>query len=81
MQNDENAVQRDSIRLLSAKETGQVLGVNPNAVYALWKKNLLDFWCIHGTKKTNMAAIAEFLERTRNQELQLDASQRTMKRA
>ena len=81
MQNDEHTVQRDNIRLLSAKETGQVLGVNPNAVYALWKKNLLDFWCIHGTKKTNMAAIAEFLERTRNQELQLDVSQRTMKRA
>ena len=60
------------IRLLSAKEAGQILGVNPNLVYTLWKKRLLDFWCIHGTKKTNLDAIAAFLEATRNQELHLD---------
>ena len=58
-------------RLLSAKEAGQILGVNPNVVYSLWKKNLLDFWCIHGTKKTTMNAIEVFLEKSRNQELQL----------
>ena len=60
------------IQLLSAKEAGQILGVNPNLVYTLWKKRLLDFWCINGTKKTNLDAIAAFLEATRNQELHLD---------
>ena len=60
------------IRLLGAKEAGEVLGVNANTVYNLWKRNLLDFWCIHGTKKTNLAAIADFLERSRNMELNVD---------
>ena len=60
------------IQLLSAKEAGEILGVNANTVYNLWKRNLLDFWCIHGTKKTNLAAIADFLERSRNMELNVD---------
>lgn len=61
----------NAIRLLGAKEAGQILGVSPNVVYALWNERLLDFWSIHGTKKTNLEAIASFLEATRNQELRL----------
>ena len=60
------------IRLLSAKEAGEILGVNANTVYNLWKEGLLDYWLIHKTKKTNLRAISEFLERTRNVELQVD---------
>ena len=62
-----------NIRLLSAKEAGKILGVNPNAIYTLWNKGLLDYWCIHGTKKTNLDAISAFLEATRNQDLHLDS--------
>ena len=58
--------------MLSAKEAGQILGINPNIVYVLWKKRLLDYWNIHGTKKTNLEAIADFLNITRNQELWLE---------
>ena len=72
MEADAGTSRLSRIRLLSAKEAGQILGVNPNSVYTLWKKRLLDFWCIHGTKKTNLDAIAAFLEATRNQELHLD---------
>lgn len=68
----EKGAQIASVRLFGAKEVGQILGVNPNAVYMLWKMNLLDFWSIHGTKKTTLGAIADFLEKTRNQELRLD---------
>lgn len=61
---------RTTIELLSAKEAGAILGINPNAVYRLWKAGLLDFWCINGTRKTNLQAIAAFLDRTRNTPLQ-----------
>ena len=57
---------RASIELLSAKEAGAILGINANAVYRLWMDGLLDFWCINGTLKTNLPAIARFLERYRN---------------
>lgn len=61
---------RTTIELLSAKEAGAILGINPNAVYRLWMDGLLDFWCINGTKKTNLQAIVAFLDRTRNTTLQ-----------
>jgi len=60
------------IRLLSAKEAGDILGVNANTVYSLWKKGLLDYWLIHRTRKTNLRAISDFLERSKNVELQVD---------
>ncbi len=63
-------MEMEEIKLLSAKEAGEILGINANAVYDLWKKNLLDYWCLHGTKKTNLTAIADFLERTKNTEIQ-----------
>ena len=58
------------IRLLSAKEAGRILGINPNTVYTLWNRGLLAFWQINGTLKTNLLAISEFLEKTKNQDLQ-----------
>jgi len=61
------------LRLIGAREAGKILGVNANMVYKLWREDKLDFWCIHGTMKTNMKAIAEFLERTRNPEAPLIA--------
>lgn len=60
------------IRLLTAKEAGKVLGVNANTVYSLWNKNLLGYWMIHKSKKTNLRAIAEFLEKTQNIALDTD---------
>lgn len=62
----------EEIKLLGAKEAGVILGVNANTVYSLWKKGLLDCWTIHKTKKTNLIAIGEFLERTKNMELDTD---------
>lgn len=56
------------LQLIGAREAGKILGVNANMVYKLWHENKLDFWRIHGTMKTNMNAIAAFLERTRNTE-------------
>lgn len=58
------------IRLIGAREAAQILGVNANVVYDLWNRGLLDFWLIHNTKKTNLAAIAEFLQKTRNIDLE-----------
>ena len=55
-----------NLQLIGAREAGKILGVNANLVYRLWHENKLDYWCIHGTMKTNMTAIAEFLERSRN---------------
>lgn len=66
------STQLDMVRLMSAKEAGQILGINPNAVYALWRNRLLDYWNINGTKKTNLHAITMFLDATRNQVLALD---------
>lgn len=60
-----------NLQLIGAREAGKILGVNANMVYRLWNENHLDYWCIHGTMKTNMKAIAEFLERSRNTEEKL----------
>ena len=63
---------RDEIKLMSAREAAEVLGVNPHVVYDLWNSGLLDFWLIHRTRKTNITAIAAFLEKTRNRDLEND---------
>ena len=60
----------DELRLIGAREAAKVLGVNANVVYKLWGKGLLDYWRIHGTMKTNMKAIGEFLEQTKNRDLE-----------
>ena len=60
------------IRLITATEAARVLHVSRNAVYTLWRKGLLDFWSINGTRTTNLNAIGEFLEKTRNMELQIE---------
>ena len=59
------------IRLITATETARVLHVSHNAIYTLWRKGLLDFWSINGIRTTNLRAIGEFLEKTRNMELQI----------
>ena len=59
----------ETVRLLSAKEASKILGVNPNTVYNLWNRGLLDYWRIHRTMKTNVQAISEFLNRTKNKDL------------
>ena len=56
------------LQLIGAREAGKILGVNANMIYKLWRENKLDYWCIHGTMKTNMNAIEAFLERFRNTE-------------
>lgn len=56
------------LQLIGAREAGKILGVNANMIYKLWRENKLDYWCIHGTMKTNMKAIEAFLERFRNTE-------------
>ena len=60
-----------NMQLIGAREAGKILGINANLVYRLWHENKLDYWCIHGTMKTNMDAIAAFLERNRNTETQV----------
>ena len=60
------------IRLITATEAARVLHVSRNAIYTLWRKGLLDFWSINGTRTTNLRAIGEFLEKTRNMELQIE---------
>jgi len=65
-------VLEQEIRLLNAREAGKVLGVNANTVYSLWNKNLLGYWMIHKSKKTNLRAIAEFLDKTQNKALDTD---------
>ncbi len=60
------------IRLITATEAARVLHISRNAVYTLWRKGLLDFWSINGTRTTNLNAIGEFLEKTRNMELQIE---------
>ena len=64
-----NSAAVERLRLLSAKEAAKILSVNPNTVYNLWNRGLLDYWCIHRTKKTNLNAIEAFLERTKNMEV------------
>lgn len=65
-----NTICKEDIKLLSAREAAAILGVNANAVYRLRNAGLLDYWNLHGTKKTNMMAIAEFLEKTKNVDLE-----------
>lgn len=55
-----------NLQLIGAREAGKILGVNANMIYRLWHERKLDYWNIHGTMKTNMNAIADFLERSRN---------------
>ena len=43
-----------------------MLWSNRSRIYKLWHENKLDYWCIHGTMKTNINAIEAFLERFRN---------------
>ncbi len=46
--------------------------LDQDAYHALWNRGLLDYWCIHRTKKTNINAIMDFLERSKNLELSID---------
>lgn len=64
--------QMGAIYLMGTREAGQILGINPNAVYMLWKKRLLGYWNIHDTKKTNLNAGSDFLGKMHNQELLLE---------
>ncbi len=56
----------EELQLFGAREVGKILGVNANMVYKLWHAGKLDYWCINGTLKTNLSAIALFLDRYRN---------------
>ena len=69
---EHRVVRDDAIRLFTAADAATVLHISRNAVYALWRKGLLDYWNINGTKVTNLTAISDFLTRTRNTELQID---------
>ena len=60
------------IKLITATEAATVLHVSRNAIYALWRKGLLDYWSINGTRTTNLNAIGDFLEKTKNTELQIE---------
>lgn len=51
------------IELIGARDAAKILGVNPNKIYDLWRKNQLTWWSIGGTKKTTREAIADFLQR------------------
>ena len=61
----------EEIRLIGAREAAKILGVNANTVYKLWANGHLDYWRISMTLKTNLKAISEFLERSRNKELEV----------
>ena len=56
----------------TSRETAKILRVNTGTVYSLWSNGLLDYWCIHKSLKTNMKAIGEFLEKTKNTELNVE---------
>lgn len=64
----------NELRLFGAREAAQILAVGPNIIYALWKNSMLDFWCINGTRKTNLQAIGEFLERSKNSQIEFPES-------
>lgn len=66
----------ENTRLLNARETGPILGINPTTVYDLWNRGLMDHWEINGTRRTNLTAIAEFLSRTKNCDLQSEGSKK-----
>lgn len=59
----------EKLQMMNAREVGKILGVNANMIYKLWNSGRLDYWCLNGGKKTNLNAIASFLERTRNIDL------------
>ena len=69
---EHRVVRDDAIRLFTAADAATVLHISRNAVYALWRKGLLDYWNINGTKLTNLTAIADFLERTKNVDQLID---------
>ena len=60
----------NELRLISARETAKVLGVNANTVYKLWAEGYLDYWRISMTLKTNLKAISEFLTKNKGREVQ-----------
>ena len=39
-------------------------------IYKLWYSNQLDFWCINGMMRTNLAAIKAYLERSGRTEME-----------
>lgn len=49
------------VKLIGAKDAAELLGVNKNKIYELWKSGKLTWWMVGGTKKTTREAIAEFL--------------------
>lgn len=63
----------DELQMMGAREVGKILGVNANLVYKLWHTGKLDFWCLNGTMKTNLAAISDFLNRYRNVNMPAEA--------
>lgn len=63
----------DELQMMGAREVGKILGVNANLVYKLWHSGKLDFWCLNGTMKTNLAAISDFLNRYRNVNMPAEA--------
>lgn len=69
---EHRVVRDDAIRLFTAADAATVLHISRNAVYALWRKGLLDYWNINGTKLTNLTAISDFLERTKNADELID---------
>lgn len=69
---ERRVVGSEEIRLFTASEAAKVLHISRNAVYTIWRNGLLDYWNINGTKVTNLTAIADFLESTKNQDLRVD---------
>ena len=63
----------EELQMLGAREVGKILGVNANLVYKLWHSGKLDYWCLNGTLKTNIRAIASFLDRYRNMDMAAQA--------
>ena len=51
------------LRLISAQEASKILRVSRNTIYDLWDAGRLDYWNVSGTRRTNLIAIREFLER------------------
>ena len=58
-------MKREELRLIGAREAAQIMCIDPCVVYRLWREDKLDFWCINGTMKTNLAAIRTFQDPNR----------------